>query len=183
MSTVDAALTHLGCRADVLTTDPHTLAEVLDSVRALGRRVGREEAASTLVAGLEARLAAVRDRVAGRSRPRVLVLEWTDPPYAPGHWIPEMVEAAGGKCVLGEAGARSVRTTWEDVHATRPDVVVVAPCGFGRAASQAQADQLLDAGLLPDGVRVHAVDANASWARPGPRLVDGVEELAGVLHP
>ncbi len=182
VGTVDAALEHLGCRADVLTTDPHTLAEVLDSVRALGRRVGRDAAADALVAGLEARLATVRAQVAGRERPRVLVLEWTDPPYAPGHWIPEMVEAAGGDCVLGEAGERSVRVRWEDVHAARPEVVVVAPCGFDRAASQAQADQLLAAGLLPDGVRVHAVDANASWARPGPRLVDGVEELAAVLH-
>ncbi len=182
VGTVDAALEHLGCRADVLTTDPHTLGEVLGSVRALGRRVGRGDAADALVARLEARLASVRARVAGRARPRVLVLEWTDPPYAPGHWIPEMVEAAGGECVLGEAGQKSVRVRWEDVHAARPDVVVVAPCGFDRAASQAQADQLLADGLLPDGVRVHAVDANASWARPGPRLVDGVEELAAVLH-
>lgn len=182
VSSVDAALTHLGCTAEVVTTDPHTVAEVLGTVHELGRRTGREAAAAALVASLEDRLATVRRRVADRARPRVVVLEWTDPPYAPGHWIPEMVEAAGGECVLGAAGQKSVRTTWEDVHAARPDVVVVAPCGFDRAASQAQADALVAAGVLPAGVRVHAVDADASWARPGPRLVDGVEELAGVLH-
>ena len=124
-----------------------------------------------------------RSRVAGRERPRVVVLEWTDPPYAPGHWIPEMVTAAGGHPVLGATGAKSVRATWDAVHAARPDVVVVAPCGYDRAAAQGQADGLLAAGLLPAGVVVHAVDANGSWARPGPRLVDGVEELAALLHP
>ena len=183
VGTVGEALRHLGSRADVVTTDPHTLAQVLDSVAELGRRTGREPAAAAIVADLEERLAAVRRRVADRPRPRVLVLEWTDPPYAPGHWIPEMVEAAGGECVLGTAGARSVRITWDDVAACDPDVVVVAPCGFDRAASRRQADDLLAAGLLPSGATVLAVDANASWARPGPRLVDGVEELAALLHP
>ncbi len=182
VATVDDALAHLGCTADVVTTDPHTLAEVLGTVGELGRRTGREDAAAALVGSLEERLHAVRRRVADRPRPRVVVLEWTDPPYAPGHWIPEMVEAAGGACVLGAAGEKSVRTTWADVRAARPDLVVVAPCGFDRAAAQAQADVLVAAGVLPDGVRVHAVDADASWARPGPRLVDGVEELAAVLH-
>lgn len=182
VATVGDALDHLGCTAEVLTTDPHTLAEVLGAVHELGRRTGRGEAAARLATSLEERLSLVRRRVAGRPRPRVVVLEWTDPPYAPGHWIPEMVAAAGGECVLGTAGERSVRTTWDDVRAARPDVVVVAPCGFDRPASQAQADLLVGAGVLPTGVLVHAVDADASWARPGPRLVDGVEELAGVLH-
>jgi len=109
------------------------------------------------------------------------VLEWTDPPYAPGHWIPEMVELAGGENVLGSAGEKSVPITWEDLHAARPDVVVVAPCGYDRTGARAQADRLVAEGLLPDGVRVHAVDADGMWARPGPRLIDGVEELAAVL--
>ncbi len=89
-----------------LTTDPHTLGEVLATIGELGRRTGREDGAAALVAALTSRLDAVRERVAGRARPRVLVLEWTDPPYAPGHWMPEMVEAAGGTCVLGTAGQR-----------------------------------------------------------------------------
>ncbi|MDN4160118.1 ABC transporter substrate-binding protein [Nocardioides abyssi] len=182
VSVVDDALAHLGCTADVLTLDPHTLAEVDDAVLRLGAATDRTEAAEALVASTRARLDAVRARVAGRPRPRVAVLEWTDPPYAPGHWIPEMVEAAGGECVLGTAGAPSTRVTWEAVHAADPEVYVVAPCGFDRDGAQAQADALLAQGLVPPGARVLAVDANASWARPGTRLVDGVEELAAYLH-
>ena len=183
VSVVSDALAHLGCTADVLTIDPHTLDEVLESVLTLGAATGHAEEASALVASLHDRLDAVRARVAGRDRPRVVVLEWTDPPYAPGHWLPEMVVAAGGEPVLGAAGEKSVRTTWDAVHAARPDVIVCAPCGYDRAGAQAQADSLVSAGVLPAGTPVHAVDANGSWARPGPRLVDGVEELAAILHP
>lgn len=179
---VDEALASLGCSAAVLTVDPHTFGEVLESIEVLGRATGRQTAAAALVASIRARLDAVRQRVAGRSRPRVAVLEWTDPPFGPGHWVPEMVEAAGGRSVLGRAGARSERITWEQVHQARPDVVVVAPCGYDRAAAQLLADRLTASGALPAGVPVHAVDANASWARPGTRLVDGVEELAMLLY-
>ena len=182
VATVDEALTHLGCTAEVLTVDPHTLEEVMGSILLLGKATGREPAAAELVADLRARMAAAWRMNLGRRRPRVAVLEWTDPPYAPGHWIPEMVELAGGECVLGTAGAKSVRVLWEDVHAARPDVVVVAPCGFDRAGAQEQADRLVAEGLLPDGVLVVAVDADGMWARPGPRLVDGVEELAAALR-
>jgi iron complex transport system substrate-binding protein len=182
VTTVDAALAHLGCQAEVLTVDAHTLDEVLESVLLLGRATGHEAVAGDLVASLRARLDAVRASVAGRRRPRVAVLEWTDPPYAPGHWIPEMVELAGGACVLGTAGEKSTRILWDDLYAARPDVVVVAPCGYDRAGAQAQTDALVRDGLLPDGVLVHPVDADGMWARPGPRLVDGVEELASVLR-
>jgi iron complex transport system substrate-binding protein len=180
VSTVDEALAHLGCTAEVVTVDPHTLEEVLDSVLVLGRAVGREETAAELVRSLRLRLAAVWRRTMGRRRPRVAVLEWTDPPYAPGHWIPEMVELAGGECVLGTAGQKSSRIEWDELHAARPDLVVVAPCGYDRAGASLQAAAVAD--LLPTGVRVHAVDADGMWARPGPRLVDGIEELASVLH-
>jgi iron complex transport system substrate-binding protein len=180
VSVVDDALAHLGCTAEVLTIDPHTLDEVLDSVLVLGRATGRGARAAELVDSLRARLAAVRRLVAGRPRPRVALLEWTDPPYAPGHWVPEMVELAGGLPVLGTAGEKSVRTTWEAVHAAAPDVVVCAPCGYDLDGATTLAQQVLD--RLPD-VPVWAVDANASFARPGPRLVDGVEALAGILHP
>ncbi|MDX6374711.1 MAG: iron complex transport system substrate-binding protein [Nocardioidaceae bacterium] len=181
VTTVDAALAHLGCTAEVLTVDPHSVEEVLDSVLLLGKATGRDDVAAELVQSLRERMAAVWRSTMGRNRPRVAVLEWTDPPYAPGHWIPEMVELAGGECVLGAAGQKSVRITWDDVAAARPDVVVVAPCGYDRAGAQAQADALV--GTLPAGAVVHAVDADGMWARPGPRLVDGLEELAGVLHP
>ena len=183
VSVVDDALAHLGCSAEVLTIDPYTLDEVFESILVLGRATGHEAEAERLVADERARLAAVRRRVAGRDRPRVMFLEWTDPPYAPGHWIPEMVEAAGGEPVLGKSGAKSERVLWEHVHAADPQVIVVAPCGYDRAGAQHLADGLVASGVLPAPARVHAVDANASWARPGTRLVDGIEELARILHP
>ena len=180
---VDAALAHLGCRADVLTLDPHTLDEVLASVTRLGAVTGRSRAAEALCAGLEARLAAVRDRVSGLRPVPTLVLEWTDPPFAPGHWVPEMVERAGGSSVLGAAGARSERTDWASVAAAGAEVVISAPCGFALPESVRLAEELVASGRLPAGVPVWAMDANASFARPGPRLVDGIEALAAVLHP
>ena len=142
VSVVDDALAHLGCTAEVLTIDPYTLDEVLVSIETLGKATGHEREAADLVAGQRARLDAVRRRVAGRARPRVMFLEWTDPPFAPGHWIPEMVEAAGGEPVLATAGEKSRRVTWEAVHASsarpgRGGAVRVRPRrlpGLGRRA-------------------------------------------------
>ena len=179
---VDDALAFLGCRAEVITIDPHTLDEVLESVERLGEVTGRPEAAGVLVASVRERMSKVAERVQNRPGPRVVVLEWTDPPFAPGHWIPEMVIAAGGEPVLGRVGAPSRRTTWAEVHAAEPDVIVVAPCGYDRAGTTALTADLSARGLLPPRARVVPVDANASWARPGTRLVDGIEELADVLH-
>lgn len=183
VSVVDDALTYLGCTAEVVTIDPHTVEEVLASIDRLGEVTGHCEAAGLLVGSLRARLARVADRVAGHGGrpPRVVVLEWTDPPYAPGHWVPEMIMMAGGESVLGTAALPSRRTTWEAVAAADPELIVVAPCGYDLAGSQRLAEELVDSGVLPAGVPVHAVDANASWARPGPRLVDGIEELEQVL--
>ena len=180
VSTVDAALSHLGCDAEVHSYDPYSIDEILDGIVALGRRVGREREATDWVSTLRDRLDRLEARVADLPRPRVLLLEWTDPPFAPGHWIPEMVEIAGGEPVLGTARAKSTRVEWSDVYDARPDVVVVAPCGYDRAGAQAQADALVAGGLLP-AVPVLAVDADGCWARPGPRIVDGVEELAAYL--
>jgi iron complex transport system substrate-binding protein len=182
VSVVDDALAHLGCTAEVLTIDPHTLDEVLASIETLGKTTGREETAATLVASLRARLDAVVRRVADQPRPRTLLLEWTEPPFAPGHWVPEMVELAGGESVLGAPGQKSFRATWQAVTEARPEVVVCAPCGYDLDGSTALAVQLVASGVLPDDVPVWAVDANASFARPGPRLVDGVEALAEILH-
>ncbi|WP_395656761.1 cobalamin-binding protein [Nocardioides sp.] len=183
VSVVDDALAYLGCRAEVLTIDPHTLDDVFASISVLGRATNHEDESAALVASLRLRLDRVRERVAGRPRPRVMLLEWTDPPYAPGHWVPEMIEAAGGECLLGRHGEKSQRVLWETVLDAEPEVVVVAPCGYDLTRSQAIAADLQASGVLPTGVTVHAVDANASWARPGTRLVDGVEELAALLHP
>src|SRR5512145_337570 len=183
VSVVDDALAHLGCTAEVLTIDPHTLDEVLESVATLGKATSREAQADALVASLRARLDAVVRRTAGRPRPRTLVLEWTEPPFAPGHWVPEMVDLAGGACVLGTAGEKSFRVDWQQVAGSTPEVVVCAPCGYGLEQSTALAEELVASGVLPGDVPVWAVDANASFARPGPRLVDGVEALAAILHP
>ncbi len=180
VSVVEDALKYLGCRADVVTMDPHNLSEVFDSVLVLGSQTNRVEAARELVASMSSRVEAVRLAVAASAHPRVLVLEWTDPPFAPGHWIPEMVEIAGGVPVLGTAGEKSYRVTWEQVEAAEPDVVVCAPCGFDLEGSVSLSERVRD--RFP-GIPVWAVDANASFARPGPRLVDGIEALAGILNP
>ena len=183
VSVVDDALAHLGCTADVLTIDPHTLEEVLGSVLTLGSATGREVEARRLVASLHDRLARVREEVAGRAGPppRVLLLEWTDPPFAPGHWVPEMITTAGGVPTIGEAGQKSARVTWEQALAGEPDLVVCAPCGYDLEGAVALAQDLIVSGVLPIGLPVWAVDANASFARPGPRLVDGVEDLARII--
>ena len=184
VSVVDDALAHLGCSADVLTIDPHTLSEVLASVVTLGEATGRETEARQLVRSLKDRLELVAEQVSARPpapAPRVLLLEWTDPPFAPGHWVPEMITVAGGVPTIGRAGEKSVRVTWEQALAGDPDVVVCAPCGYDLAGSAALGEELLASGVLPPGLPVWAVDANASFARPGPRLVDGVESLARIL--
>ncbi len=183
VSVVDDALAHLGCTAEVLTIDPHSLEEVLDSVTTLGKATAHEAAAEALVGSLRSRLDEVVRRTSGRRKPRTLVLEWTDPAFSPGHWVPEMVDLAGGDCVLGTAGEKSYRVGWDVVRAATPEVVVCAPCGYGLEQSTALAEGLVASGELPGDVPVWAVDANASFARPGPRLVDGVEALTAILHP
>ncbi|MGA4670392.1 cobalamin-binding protein [Propionibacteriaceae bacterium Y1923] len=180
LSVVDDALAYLGCRADVLSVDPFTVAEVIDSIVRVGERVGRRPAAEALVSTLNERLDAVSTAVAGRPKPRVLLLEWTDPPFAPGHWLPEMVERAGGIPVLGTTGEKSYRITWDQAREAAPDVVVSVPCGYDLEASAALAEPVLD--QFP-GIPVWAADANASFARPGPRIVDGIEAMAKILHP
>ena len=154
---VDAALAHLGCRAAVVTLDPHTLDEVLSSILLVGARTGAEEQARRLVDRLTARLAAIRTAVAGLPRPRVAVIEWTDPPFPAGHWIPDLVTAAGGTPVAATPGARSHPTTWQEIAAEHPDVLVVAPCGFDLAGATAQAAPVLQA--LP-GIPTWAIDAD-----------------------
>lgn len=186
VSVVDDALAHLGCAAEVLTIDPHTLEEVLESILTLGAATGHREESEALVASLQQRLEVVGSQVEARdagAAPRVLLLEWTEPPFAPGHWVPEMVTIAGGVPTLGTAGEKSVRVSWEQALAGDPEVVICAPCGFDLDGSVELARAVVDSGVLPSHLPVWAVDANASFARPGPRLVDGVESLARILDP
>lgn len=185
VSVVEDALDHLGCDADVLTIDPHTLGEVFESYALIGEVTGHGAEGRTLAETQRSRLGRLRGLTARVEPKRVMFLEWTDPPFAPGHWIPEMIEAAGGIPVLGASGDKSERVTWEQIYEAEPEVVVVAPCGYDREGSAKVADELRASGALePLGeIDVHVVDANASWARPGTRLVEGIEELATLLHP
>lgn len=183
LTTVDAAMNYLGCDGRVLTIDPSTLEEVLTSVTVIGAATGRQQRAAAVIAELRRRLVRVASSVAGRTRPRVAVMEWTDPPFSAGHWVPDMVGAAGGVSVLGRSGQRSERIDWPDVAAARPDLIVVAPCGFHLSDAWRLATELLASGCLPPNVAVWAVDADSAFVRPGPRLVDGVETLAGICHP
>jgi iron complex transport system substrate-binding protein len=177
---VSDALRYLGCRSDVLTLDPHSLDEVLDSILMVGQRAGAPERAALVVADLRARLDVVAAGVAGSVRPRVAVVEWVDPPFTAGHWVPDLVTAAGGVPVAARLGAPSVQTSWDLVAESAPDLVVVAPCGYHLEGAAEQA--LVAVGALP-GVPVWAIDADGIVVRPGPRLVNGVEALAWVFHP
>ncbi len=177
---VEQALDYLGCHADVVSLDPHTLDEVLASILLVGDRCGTAERAGALVAQLSARLDIVAASVAGRPRPTVAVVEWVDPPFTAGHWVPDLITAAGGVPVTGAPGGRSAQSSWEQIGAAHPDLVLVAPCGFHLDAAVGQAAAV--AKQLP-GVPVWAIDADGLVVRPGPRLVDGVEAIAAILHP
>jgi iron complex transport system substrate-binding protein len=180
---VRAVARRLPSQPDVLSLDPETLGEVLGDAVRLADATGDRERGELLRAALAQRLARVREAVDGAPRRRVLALEWLDPPFVGGHWVPEMIEAAGGWDPIGEPGSRSRVAGWEELRGTRPEVVVVMPCGLyaDEALQQAVERRDLIESLRAD--RVLAVDAAASFSRPGPRLVDGVELLAHLLHP
>lgn len=178
---VRAVAEELPSKPQVISLDPTTLGEVLADVRRLGQVAGVEDDAEALLEEAADRLDAVRARVENARRPRVAALEWLDPVFVGGHWVPQMIELAGGEDVLGLPGERSRTASWDEVAAAEPEVVVAMPCGYDEAGSRAEADahrERLDA----LGARVHCVDAAAYFSRPGPRLVDGVELLADLLH-
>lgn len=173
----------LPSRPRVLQQNPSTLHEVLDDVTRLGEALGIAEQAAELRRGLEGRIEAVRRAVVAEVRPRVLALEWLDPPFLGGHWIPEMIKIAGGESIAGASGQKSPQVEWEDLQGLDPDIVVSMPCGWYLEESCAQAlrhgDRL---GAFGAG-RVYAVDGASTFSRPGPRLVDGVELLGHLFHP
>jgi iron complex transport system substrate-binding protein len=182
---VEEALDVIGCHAEVVSLDPEGLDDVIECVVQVGRATGTEKVAHELAFGLRRRLDSVRARVADRPRPRprVFVLEWSDPPFNAGHWVPELVEIAGGEPVLAAARQRSRRLTWDEIGAEHIDVTVFSPCGFDLPGAIEQAASFLGRPDLPDLGQVVAVDANAYFSRPGPRVVDGVEMLATLLDP
>ncbi len=173
----------------ILSLEPATLGGVLETVLIVGRATGTEARAEEVVAGLRERIARVRARTADVAhRPRVACLEWLDPPFCGGHWVPEMVEAAGGTDPLGAAGERSRRLMWDEVLVAQPEVAILMPCGFDaeRAVTEYGRTQLPPGWMETPAVRtgqVWAVNANAHFSRPGPRLVEGLETLAAILHP
>jgi iron complex transport system substrate-binding protein len=188
--TRDAAAAALGLAScpEVLALDAHDIAGVLATIRVVGRAGGVPERAERCVCEIERRIAAVHGRVAGRPAPRVLALEWLDPPFVPGHWVPEMVALARGELLRGTAGCPSFAVQWEDIAQLDPDVLIVMPCGFDLAAARAEADRYRSSlrsaatRAFQDG-RAYAVDATAHFSRPGPRVADGLELLARLLHP
>jgi len=153
---------------------------VLDSILAVGQRTGVPERATRLVGELRARLARTAAAVAGRRRPRVAVIEWVDPPFTAGHWIPDLVSAAGGEPVAARPGAPSVPVSWAGIAAAAPELIIVAPCGYHLPGAIEQAEAAARA--LP-GVPVWAIDADGIVVRPGPRLIDGVEAISSIIHP
>lgn len=176
-------------KLEILWFTPHSIEEIFGNLRELGMATGKSAKAEELMGSAHARL----EQVAGRVKKilrclRVFCLEWTDPYYCCGHWVPEMVELAGGEDGLGRKGKDSVRIPWADIAAWAPEILIVSPCGFSTEKAVVQAKELLQQPGWSDlpavrNDRVYAVDANAYLARPGPRVVDGVELLAHLIHP
>lgn len=185
---VERVAAELEIRPDIFSTDPTSIREVLDDTIEVGKILGREEQTRRKVADLEGRLDRVERAVAGLERPRVGCIEWLDPPFSAGHWVPEMVRLAGGEEVFADPGERSGRLTWEEVLEADPDVLVLMPCGFDTERALKEARILTrvsgwaEASAVKEG-RVWAVDANSYFSRPAPRLIRGVEILGRVLHP
>jgi iron complex transport system substrate-binding protein len=173
----------LPSRPRTIALDPCTLGETLADVRTLADATGRQEQGERLVEQIAGRIDSLRAAVERRARPRVLALEWLDPPYVAGHWTPQMIELAGGEDLLGRAGEPSWPAHWEELAAVRAEVVVVMPCGYDAARAHEEA-LAYERELASLGAReVVAVDASAYFSRPGPRLVDGLQLLAHILHP
>ena len=184
---VRALATRLSPRPEVVTLGATTLDGIFDDIRRVGQALGVAGRADELVERFRARMHAVHEKLkaARAPRPRVAVIEWTDPIFAAGHWVPEMVYRAGGADALAEPGEHSTTRTVEQVRHANPDVVLVAPCGFDLARAAADAERMLatDEWAWARDTQVWALDANSFLSRPGPRVIDGIERLAQVLHP
>jgi iron complex transport system substrate-binding protein len=180
---VQEALAELGCRAEVLSLDPHSLDEVLDGIVAVGRATGTEDRAKELVGDLGERIERVRRDASRLLTIRTLALEWSDPPYVGGHWIPGMIQLAGGESLLNDPGAPSRTVIWRAVADAAPEVIAFMPCGYYLEDAEVEAQSLFE---IPDFAgtpaarsgAVFATDASSYFSRPGPRVVDGLEILA-----
>lgn len=178
VSSSDESLCAIGI--ETLALDAHSIAGIEKTVLELGARLGVPAHARAVVDAMELAIRQTAARVGGLPRRRVFVCEWLDPPFAAGHWVPEMVKAAGGVDVLGQAGRPSFPTSWDAVRRLEPELVVLAPCGFDAQRTASEASHA----AIPDlGCAVVAVDANAHYSRPAPRVADGVRQLAHLFHP
>jgi iron complex transport system substrate-binding protein len=166
-------------RPEVLFLTPRSIREIEKNILDVGRAIGRLNEAESLVGTNRNRLAVVRSAVKDAPHRRAVFLEWTEPLFCGGHWVPEMISLAGGEDPLGRAGEDSVRMDWDDVVNAKPEVIIVSPCGYRLERSIELARQM----PRVRGAEVYAVDANAYFARPGPRVVEGVELLAHIFHP
>lgn len=180
---VEAALDRIGRRARVLSLDPSGLDDVIECVQQVADAAGVSDRGRQAVADLRIRLAHVQTTAAALPRVPTLTLEWSDPPFVGGHWVPEMVQAAGGNDVLGAPGQKSRTVDWSDIAAAGASLAIFMPCGYDLEAAVAEGTSLLDRSELDAAERIYAVDATAYFSRPGPRVVDGVELLAWALHP
>jgi iron complex transport system substrate-binding protein len=187
---VEQAVAEQQLPAQILSLEPVDLEGILGAILAVSTVAGIRERGLGFVAELRARIARIRDRAeTAVRRPRVLCLEWFDPLFGPGHWLPELVTIAGGTCVLGEAGAPSRRISWNDVVRARPEVIVLTACGFDLDRAEAEARATLpqrpewrDLPAVREN-RVLIVDGNAYFSRPGPRIVESLELMAELVHP
>jgi iron complex transport system substrate-binding protein len=173
------AVRKFSVQPEVLFLTPRSIGEIEDNILDVGRAIGRDHEADALVRSTQERLTRVRTAVKNARKRRVVFLEWTDPLFCGGHWVPEMISVAGGEDPLGRPGEDSVRMDWDDVVSARPEMIIVSPCGYRLEQSIDLARRMR---RVP-GAEVYAVDANAYFARPGPRVVDGVELLAHLFHP
>jgi iron complex transport system substrate-binding protein len=180
---VRAIAEELDSHPRVISLDPHTVGEVLGDARTLAQATDRKDAAVELVRAASARIDRVRLSVRGTRRPRVVALEWLDPPFAAGHWTPQLIEFAGGEDVLGFPGEHSEEHSWREVEAAQPDIVIVMPCGYDAEIAYREAEMHREELAALGAGEVVAVDAAAYFSRPGPRIVDGLELLAHILHP
>ena len=186
---VEEAIAELGLDCELLTTDPHSLGDIFEDIERIGAALGREERAESLLADLRGRIEAVERRVSDTDdRPEVAILDWLDPAMVAGHWVPELVDLAGGRYGLADPGDASTPREWAEIRDYDPDVLVAAPCGFELEQTFENLTDLTDRPGFSDlraveSNRAYAMDGHHLMNRPGPRVVDTLETLAALLHP
>jgi len=180
---VRAIADELDSQPMVVSLDPHTVGEVLGDARTLAQATDRKNAAVDLIAQASARIDRIRVATRDVRRPRVVALEWLDPPFVAGHWTPQLISFAGGDDLLGFPGENSEERSWEELAAVSPDIVIVMPCGYDAEIAHREAEMHRDELAALGAGEVVAVDASSYFSRPGPRIVDGLELLAHILHP